>query len=177
MGMIDDAVREYLIKENLNFSEDTGLGVFRLNFGLQNCSLAATIVCQLDEAGFNYTLRTSVKVVEDRRDAVMKFVTMANFGMRLGGFQLDLSDGEILFYASSLVGSEPPEDAVIERIIWSSNFTVDRYFNGLMKVIYADADPVKTVRHIEQKNTSSLFDDIDFDLDHLLTAGENETEL
>lgn len=175
--MIDDAVREYLTKENLNFSEDTERGVFRSNFALKNCSLAATIVCQPDEAGFNYTLRTSVVVSEDRRDDVMKFVTMANFGMRLGGFQFDLNDGEIFFYASSLVGSEPPEDAVIERIIWSSNITLDRYFNGLMKVIYADADPVKTVRNIEQRDTSSLFEDIDFDLDHLLTAGENEAEL
>ncbi len=92
-----------------------------------------------------------VAAPEGSRMAVAEFVTRANYGMRIGNFEMDLADGEIR-YKSSLdfegVGLTP---VMIRNVIYPAAQTLDRYFPGLIAVIAGAKSPKAAVELIEQE--------------------------
>ena len=92
-----------------------------------------------------------VSAPEASRMAVAEFVTRANYGMRIGNFELDLGDGEIR-YKSSLdfegVGLTP---VMIRNVIYPAAQTLDRYFPGLIAVIAGARTPRAAVELVEQE--------------------------
>ena len=88
---------------------------------------------------------------EETRPAVCEFVARANYGMRIGNFELDLNDGEIR-YKSSLdfedVGLTP---IMIRNVIYPAAQTVDRYFPGIIAVVAGAKSPKAAVEMIEKE--------------------------
>jgi len=92
-----------------------------------------------------------IAAAEEQRGAVCEFITRANYGMRIGNFELDLSDGEIR-YKSSLdfegVGLAP---IMIRNAIYPAAQTMDRYFPGLIAVVAGAKSPHDAVQMIEHE--------------------------
>ena len=92
-----------------------------------------------------------VAVGEERRHAVAEFIARANYGMRIGNFELDFADGEIR-YKSSLdfegVGLAP---VMVKNAIYPAAQTMDRYFPGLISVVAGAKSPLDAVRMIEEE--------------------------
>jgi len=80
---------------------------------------------------------------ENRRDAVAEFFTRANFGNRIGFFELDFSDGEMRFNVSIGVADGILTDAQIGHAVDKVLNGMDRYFPALMSVIYGGKDPAE----------------------------------
>jgi len=83
---------------------------------------------------------------------VAEFLTRANYGMRIGNFELDFSDGEVR-YKSSLdfegVGLEP---IMIRNAIYPAVQTMDRYFPGLIAVVAGAKSAAEAVQVVEQED-------------------------
>lgn len=88
---------------------------------------------------------------EPSRMAVAEYLTRANYGIRIGNFELDLADGEVR-YKSSLdfegVGLTP---IMIRNVIYPAAQTLDRYFPGLIAVISGARTPKAAVDLVEQE--------------------------
>jgi len=87
----------------------------------------------------------------ENRQAVAEFVTRANYGMRIGNFELDFADGEVR-YKSSVdfegVGLAP---IMVRNAIYPAAQTMDRYFPGLIAVIAGARPPQAAVEMIERE--------------------------
>ena len=91
-----------------------------------------------------------VNVPEETRSAVSEFVTRANYGMRIGNFELDLNDGEVRYKSSlDFEGHELP-NRLISNAIYPAVTTMDRYFPSLMRVAFGGATALEAVAEIEQ---------------------------
>ncbi len=91
-----------------------------------------------------------VNASEERRGAVAEFITRANYGMRIGNFEMDFTDGEIRYkssfdFESTVLGSQ-----LIKNALYPGVQTTDQYLPGLMKVIYGDGEPVDIIKEIEE---------------------------
>jgi hypothetical protein len=95
---------------------------------------------------------------EDRRLAVAEYITRANFGFRLGNFELDFNDGEIRFKTSAWPGSAPFVADHVEPLIGAATSTSNRYLPGLAKVIFANASPQQAIAEIECQNADVFGD-------------------
>lgn len=82
-----------------------------------------------------------VMVREAFRAAAAEFITRANYGLVLGNFQMDMKDGEIRYYLSHLMQGDGLEEQTIHRLFRAAMSTADRYFPGLMQVLYAGSTP------------------------------------
>ena len=88
-------------------------------------------------------------ISEDKRVDAAIAVNVANYGLVEGSFDYDLSDGEIRFRMTATYRDEIPSADVMERMIFLSAFTADRYNDKFFMI----SKGMMTVQQfIEQEN-------------------------
>jgi hypothetical protein len=123
--------------------------VYRVAFAGDNAQFTCYAQVRVDLLQFFFYAIAPLKVPSESRDAVAEFITRANYGMRIGNFELDYDDGEVRYKSSlDFEGAElTPE--LIARAIYPAVGTMDRYAPGLMSVVYGDQTPVEAIAAIE----------------------------
>ncbi len=66
---------------------------------------------------FQVVGRSPLLVPEGCRTAAAETIARANYGLRLGKFELDLDDGEVRFQVSQILVDDAVGQAVIDRMI------------------------------------------------------------
>lgn len=91
-----------------------------------------------------------IKVPEARRQVIAEFLTRANYGMVIGNFEMDFSDGEIRYKTSvDLAGGSPLTMLLIKPLVYTNVLMMDKYLPGVMEVLYADVSAEQAIRKIE----------------------------
>jgi hypothetical protein len=86
---------------------------------------------------------------EEDRLRVAEFVTRANYGLSVGNFELDLSDGEIRFKTSIDVEGSTLTPALVRQLLYINITTVDKYLPGVVFLLYHGYTPEDAVMLIE----------------------------
>ncbi|WP_165394727.1 YbjN domain-containing protein [Methanofollis fontis] len=94
------------------------------------------------------------RVPADKRGAIAEYLTRANYGLRIGNFEMDFDDGEIRYKTS--IDVEGTVDSlshnVIKWMVIHNLNTMDRYLPGVMRIIYSengDIDVKRVLQSIE----------------------------
>jgi hypothetical protein len=91
-----------------------------------------------------------LRVPENKRLAAAEYLTRANYGLFVGNFELDFRDGEVRFKTS--IDAEDADVApLIKQIVYTNVVMADKYFHGLMQVIYSDVEPKLAVEQAETR--------------------------
>jgi len=90
-----------------------------------------------------------VNIPEDRRPAVAEYITRANYGLNVGNFEIDYTDGEVRYKSSIDVENTELTSARIHNVVYASVWMMDRYLPGIMQVIYANTEPSEVIKKIE----------------------------
>lgn len=90
-----------------------------------------------------------VTVPPGGRPAVAEAITRANYGLRVGKFEMDFSDGEIRFHTYSILGEDGLDESVIRRLIATTLAMLDRYVPAVLSVIYGNETPEDAIRCAE----------------------------
>jgi hypothetical protein len=90
-----------------------------------------------------------VKAPENSFDRVVEFVTRANYGMRIGNFEFDYSDGEIRYKSSFDFEKSELTPQLIKNSLYPAVSTMDRYLPGLMAVMYGGKSAQEAIMDIE----------------------------
>src|SRR5262245_44875101 len=90
-----------------------------------------------------------VNVPAEKMPQAAEFVARANRGMRIGNFELDFDDGEVRYKTSIDVEGGELSSKMIDNLLRANLSTVNRYFAGLMELIYSDKPAADIVRRIE----------------------------
>ena len=83
------------------------------------------------------------------RPAIAEAVCRANYGLRVGKFELDVDDGELRFQASQVLTGETLGEEVIDRLISTTMAMLDLYLPAFLSVIYGNELPKDAIRHVE----------------------------
>lgn len=175
MGLIFDAVVQYLEDDDWKFNiikEDAALMLsFRGKAGSWQC--LASVEEEKSWLSFYSILPSNVP--EDKREPVGEFLTRANYGLVIGNFEMDYNDGEVRYKTSVDIEGGELTTKMIENLIHANLMTMDRYFPGIMSVLYADAEPAEAVQKIEEDSNfgHSEYDD---DLDEFDPLGDEDDE-
>ena len=88
---------------------------------------------------------TPKAVPEHARGAMADFLTRANFGLVVGNFELDLSDGETRFKTSIELGQTAPDTQLLRRLLHVNVATLDRYLPGIEGVAEGRMTPAQAI--------------------------------
>jgi hypothetical protein len=116
----------------------------------RNCKFLAHF--KLDEKWDLLQVFAAVPVIVPAgcRPAIAETIARANFGMRLGKFEMDFSDGELRFQIANFFSEQCADENILHQMVGAAVGTMDRYFPAIMAVIYANELPCDAVQHVEQ---------------------------
>ena len=126
-----------------------GQHAYRTHYKGKNGELRCYAQVRVDVQQFLFYAVATVKVPEDARPAVAEFITRANYGLRIGNFELDYGDGEVRYKSSLDFEDEALSDNLIRNTIYPAVQTLDSYLPGLMKVAFGGLTPFEAIEEIE----------------------------
>ena len=93
-----------------------------------------------------FYISVPVNVPTAKRLMAAEYLTRANWGFRLGHFEMDWSDGEVRFQNTLVLESQrPPAANQLEHLVFASCWAIDHYMHGLMAVIYGKVSPKRAL--------------------------------
>jgi hypothetical protein len=122
---------------------------FTMTYTGQNGDLRCYAIVRVDLEEFLYYAIAPVKITDEVRPAVAEFITRANYGLRIGNFELDYSDGEVRYKSSLNFEDQDLTPELISNAIYPAVQTMDRYLPGLLRVSYGGATPLEAIEEVE----------------------------
>jgi hypothetical protein len=123
--------------------------IFRMGFEGSNGRVACYAQIRAELEQLLFYVYAPIKAEEEMRLAVAEYITRANYGLRIGNFEMDFSDGEVRYKSSLDFEDVSLHPEMIKHAIYPAVQTMDRYLPGLMSVIYGAKTPEAAIVDIE----------------------------
>lgn len=149
MGRIFDEALAFLTEDGWYFVVDEAETALKTSFSGKNGEFSCLARALEDRHQFVFTSDLPVMVPEAQRAELAAFITRANYGMLMGAFELNLDSGEVHFRTGVDMEDVPPTAALIRNVIYVNVLTMDKYFPGLMRVIYGGIPAAQAILEIE----------------------------
>lgn len=149
MGRILDAIAEFLREDDWPHSLVEGRTVYKSGFEGQNGQFTCYAQEREEQEQFVFYSVYPVRAPDSMLPQVAEFITRANYGMIIGNFELDYTDGEIRYKTSIDLEDTQLGKDLVRHAIYANVLTMDKYFPGLMRVIYAGIDPASAIEEVE----------------------------
>ena len=136
------AVTERLNELGAHYAFDEGNGVFNLNWTLKGKLRNVRLMLVVNEEDLECVVVSAVSA--DPEDAAImanltEFLTRANYGLKCGGFDMDMSDGEIRYRTYVDCRDGLPGPKAIERMLYTPLAMYDRYGVGILAILFQGA--------------------------------------
>lgn len=148
MNMLAVAVEHYLQSQEWHYKFEEERNLFTMTMGLKKID-SSKIFIRIGEDYVTTYAMLPTHVREDKRDVVCRYITRANYGLRNGNLEMDLDDGEVRYKTYFYAKNRIPNQEEIKRYVDISFLTLDRYAEGLMKILYADLDDKAAIQLVE----------------------------
>lgn len=147
LGVIEKA----LIEDSWTYSRDTDNHfIIRTGVKGKNSDLRGYFLVKQESELVMFLVQVPTRTPEGKRKEVMEFITRANYVISIGNFEFDLGDGDIRFKVALDVEGGALSTVMVKNILNVAFSSVDRYFPGLMTVMYGNAIPSVAIREIEE---------------------------
>jgi hypothetical protein len=146
---IYDTMLQFFTDDDWKISQADGHRAMRMGIAGENGHWNCIASADEEKRQFVFYSLMESKAPEKRRAAVAEYVTRANYGLVLGNFEMDYSDGEVRYKTSIDVEGGVLTGPMIRTAVYANVFTMDRYLPGLMAVIYADVPAAEAIAKVE----------------------------
>ena len=103
--------------EHLKYEANYEHNVVMAGFGGMNVRIQALFNIDEDQ-GLSKMLRTvPMPVPEGCRTAIAEAITRANYGMKVGKFELDLSDGDLRYHVCNAFPRDGFDEEIVRRLL------------------------------------------------------------
>jgi hypothetical protein len=149
MSELFDTVKRFFFNDEWYYIELESRPVLRLNHWGANGRF--TCQAEINEAQkiFYFYSYFPVNVPQEKQVVVAELITRANYGMRVGNFEMDYEDGEVRFKTSVDVENHELTQALVSNHVYANVWTMDRYLPALIAVIYGTISALEALEKVE----------------------------
>ena len=149
MGEIFDIVQRFFTDDEWYFLQMDTQPILQMSFQGKNGKWTCYAQVKEDQCIFFFYSVCPVNVPEEKRLPMAEFLTRANYGLKIGNFEMDFSDGELRYKSSIDVENDHISQSLVSNLVYANLWTMDRYLPGILEVIYGNVNPIKAVERIE----------------------------
>jgi hypothetical protein len=140
------AVMDFFRRNGWKYESNPDHPILRAGFGGQN----GTFLCVVaeDEADDFLQVITIIPlaVPTHKRAAVGELCLRLSYPLMVGGFQMDMNDGEVRFRSYSVHAKGELPEEVIRRVLHTSLAMADQHFPAFVAVLFSDV-PAEEAAH------------------------------
>lgn len=144
-----DLLSNYLDEDEWFPRRIEGKYAYSMSYSGKNGDLRCYAIVRVDLEEFLFYAVAPVKVPEEVRVAVSEYLTRANYGLRIGNFELDYSDGEVRYKSSLDFEGQTLTADLIRNAMYPAVHTMDRYLPGLLRVSFGGSTPHEAIEEVE----------------------------
>ena len=149
MAGIFSRLIDFMEEEDWKYEILEGETVLRFNFKGRSGRLLCYADVEESKDWLIFYSYLPVNVPADKMQAMAELLSRANRGMRIGNFELDFEDGEIRYKTSIDIEGGELTSKMIHNLLQANLSTMDRYFPGIMELIYSEKTPKELIQKIE----------------------------
>ena len=154
-----ETLATFFAAEGFDARKLDGQAIFRLVFSTETAHLLCLAHARETEQQVLFYSLCPMRTADAQRAAVMELVTRINYGLVLGNFELDLSDGEVRFKTSldleNIVDTEV-RDELIGHLVYGNLAHMERYLPALLAVQSAARSPLDALGNIDDEDAPDL---------------------
>ena len=135
-------IRDFLVSDDWKFDFDEEHGIFRFGVGIESKLKHLRYLIPVREDSYVvYAISPLDTDCDDKN--VMKemadFICRANYGLRNGNFELDMTDGEIRYKVFVDCDGIIPSEEIVKGSIIIPSLMFDRYAAGILDIMFKEA--------------------------------------
>src|SRR5579859_8108590 len=150
MSRLFDEVLAYFQSNNWVYTVIPDQTIVRAAFNGRNGKWTCYAQTREEERHLLFYSVLPVNAPEDKRASIIEFITRANYVLVIGGFEVDMSDGEIRYKTSLGLANVEPAPALLQNVIVPNLLATDQFLPGLMAVLYGGATPENAFAQVVQ---------------------------
>ena len=156
---IANAVCDFLNEDDWHFSFDQERGIFRFGLGLKGKLKKVNYIVDIKDD--EYLVYAISPLGADEEDPNMmsnmaEFICRANYGLKMGNFELDFDEGEVRFKVHVPCEGIIPTSTIIKRSIYCPASMFKRYGSGIVDIIFGGVSGKDAVNKCEKHDEREL---------------------
>ena len=136
-----DATVEYLTAKGWKYHVLEAGTVLRTGLSGENATFQQLLLCENRQGRLVIYGLIDQKVPETKRQQVAELITRLNYGLVMGNWELDFSNGDLRFRTVLCTQGVPPTQGMIEAIHLVNALILDRHYPAIMSVLYGGTSP------------------------------------
>ena len=149
MRKILDAVEEFLKEDEWPYRPLEDRTVLQAGFRGQNGEWTCYARARDEQSQLIFYSVCPFRCEAERRAAAAEFLIRANYGLLLGAFEMDYSDGEIRYRTGISLEGIKLNTVVIKTLLYENVLMMDRYLPGITWVVQTDVSPDDALASVE----------------------------
>jgi len=155
MGILQEKIKSYLTDDQWVHDADDSTGIVRCTVKCRNASYRIIIHSDEKLERQRFLVYCPNFVPEHLRSHLCEFINRANYGLKLGNFEMDMKDGELRFRVSIDVEGGELTDVMIRNMLSCGYATMDRYYPGIMAVLYGGRTVEEAIAQVENPGAAA----------------------
>lgn len=148
-------VTHFFEQESWPFVRLPGKSVLALVFSGEACNWDCIAKVSEDQENFIFYSLFPVFASEKERPAIAEFITRANYGIIVGNFELDYTDGEIRYKTSIDFEGSSLDKALIKQLVYTNVLTMAHYLPGILAVLEQKMNPEQAIHMVEEGDSNN----------------------
>ena len=151
---IVDAIRDWLDEDDWHYEYNAEKHLIKMGINLKSKIKSGRYFIDIKEDSYLVYLYTPINGDPENIGELVKYLTMANYGLYNGNFEVDVRDGEIRYKTFvNCDGLESLSPEIIKDSIYVCCVMMDRYGDGIAALAlgFSDADTeIKKAEHRDE---------------------------
>lgn len=146
---LTSAVQNFFNEDDWEYIASDGGSILQMAFQGEEYRWNCIAQVREEDHQFLFYSLLPIELPPERYGAMAEFITRANYGLVLGNFEMDFSDGEVRYKTSIDVEGDRLSYALINQLVYVNVLTVDQYLPGLLAIAQSNASPTDAIALVE----------------------------
>lgn len=152
MDRVYDLMVAFLTEDDWKFNPHEDSNAVTFGFKGANGSWQCVMRAREKEQQVLFYSQAPINCPEELRPQMSEFLTRANYGMIIGNFEMDWSDGEIRYKTSVDIEGVERATAIIKNLVYPNIQMMDRYLPGVLGLVYGNLSAEEAIKRVEEVN-------------------------